>query len=123
MGKKTTIAVIITLFLTIFFWQSCIVCLNCDKVEELIGYAYVYVSETDTSELFHFPRALEIYSQDERTHLDSVLFYNVESYSNWNKEPIHSFLWIHGNNPINLDPLDSLYNSGLYNEVLSIDIR
>ncbi len=121
MKKYAKSITLTSIFLTTFFWQSCIVCLNCDKEEEVFPYAYVYVCDTDTSGLFHFPRALEIYSQEERNQLDSILFYNVEYFSEWNKETIQSFIWMINNNPINLDPLDTLYNSGLYTEVLVIN--
>lgn len=118
MKKYAKSITLTSIFLTTFFWQSCIVCLNCDKEEELVDYAYVYVSDTDTSDLFHFSRALEMYSQEERNHLDSILFCNRNI--KYREESIESFFLCINNNLCQLAPHDSLYDKGLYDKVLII---
>ncbi|MBR5958561.1 MAG: hypothetical protein IKZ99_09370 [Salinivirgaceae bacterium] len=123
MKKIAEIITLTFISLTIFLWQGCVIlsstCWGCDTDEEIIHYGYIYLNDTDTSELFHFRRALNYYSQDERNHIDSNIFDNTDYI---HKEPLRTFLGEIDNNFNLLDSLDTLYNKGIYDEVLILSI-
>ncbi len=119
-AKNITLTII---SLTMFLWQGCVIlssnCWGCDTDELVIRYGYIYMNDTDTSELFHFSCTLERYSQEELNHLDSIMLCNLSCSG---EGSIDVFLKNEIDNICLLDPHDTLYNKGIYDKVLPLSI-